>query len=70
MYTLLVIIGVWGIGLATSSVLVDNIPLGNDQHSWVLTSDGSTLHSGEVLSPQLKEKPVEGDILVSEHNKL
>ena len=51
-------------GLATSSVRVDNIPLGSDQQSWVLSSDGTTLHNGEVIS-QLKENPVEGDILVS-----
>lgn len=55
--------GVWGVGLATSSVRLDNVPLGNDQLSWVLTSDGTTLHNNEVIS-RLKEKPAEGDILV------
>ena len=45
-------------------VRLDSVPLGSDQQSWVLTSDGTTLHNGEVIS-RLKEKPVEGDILVS-----
>ena len=55
--------GVWGVGLATSSVRLDSLPLGNDQLSWVLTSDGTTLHNNEVISI-LKEKPTEEDILV------
>ena len=46
-------------------VQVDTVPLGNDQQSWVLTSDGTTLHNGEVIS-RLKVKPEEGSIVVSE----
>lgn len=45
-------------------VQVDTVPLGNDQQSWVLTSDGTTLHNGEVIS-RLKVKPEEGSIVVS-----
>lgn len=59
------ITGVWGVGLATPMIQVDVVPLGNDQHSWVLTSDGTTLHNGEVIS-RLKVKPEEGSIVVSE----
>lgn len=57
-------LGVWGVGLAAASVRLDTVPLGNDQHSWVFSSDGTTLHNGEVIS-QLLKKPVEGDIVVS-----
>ena len=55
----------WGVGLATPMIQVDTVPLGNDQHIWVLTSDGTTLHNGEVIS-RLKVKPEEGSIVVSE----
>ncbi len=43
---------------------VDSVPLGMDLQSWVLTSDGNTMHNGEVIT-KLNKKPVEGDILVS-----
>ena len=56
--------GMWGVGLGTSSVQVDTVPLGKDQQSWVMTSDGNTLHNGEVLS-ELTKRPAEGDIVVS-----
>ena len=55
----------WGVGLATPMIQVVTVPLGNDQHIWVLTSDGTTLHNGEVIS-RLKVKPEEGSIVVSE----
>ena len=58
------ITGVWGVGLATPMIQVDTVPLGNDQHSWVLTSEGTTLHNGEVIS-RLKVKPEEGSVVVS-----
>ncbi len=51
-------------GVATAAVRLDSVPLGNDQTSWVLTSEGTTVHNNEVIS-HLKEKPGEGDILVS-----
>ena len=49
--------------MATPSVRLDTVPLGNDQHSWVLTSEGKTLHNGEVIA-MLEDKPVEGDMMV------
>ena len=45
-------------------VQLDSVPLGNDQHSWVLTSDATTIHNGEVIS-RLKVKPEEGSVVVS-----
>ena len=56
--------GIWGVGLATPLVRLDTVPLGNDTHSWVLSSDGTSLHNGEVIG-RVKEKLAEGDILVS-----
>lgn len=58
------LVGVWGLGLATSTVRLDSVPLGMDQQSWVLTSDGTTMHNGEVIT-KLSKKPAEGDVLVS-----
>ena len=56
--------GVWGVGVATPLVRVDQVPLGGDTHSWVLTSEGSTVHNAEAIT-RLKEKPSEGDVVVS-----
>ena len=56
-------VGVWGVGVATPMVRVDAVPLGTDTHSWVLTSEGTTVHNGEVIS-RINSKPVEGDVLV------
>ncbi|XP_064394179.1 SPRY domain-containing protein 7-like [Halichondria panicea] len=61
--------GVWGVGLATPMVRVDSVPLGSDQQSWVLTSEGTTLHNGEVIS-RINEKPAEGDILGVSYNHI
>ena len=60
------LVGVWGVGLATPLIQVDNVPLGNDQHSWILTSDGTTVHNGEVIC-RLKVKPEEGSVVVSDY---
>jgi hypothetical protein len=54
--------GVWGVGVATPLVRVDQVPLGGDAHSWVLTSDGSTVHNAEAIT-RLKERPSEGDVV-------
>lgn len=59
MYT----VGVWGIGLATLNTQLDNVPLGMDNHSWVLRSDGCIYHSGAKVAT-VKDRPVEGDIIV------
>ena len=56
-------IGVWGVGVATPMVRVDSVPLGTDTHSWVLTSEGTTVHNGEAIT-RITSKPVEGDVLV------
>ena len=46
---------------------VDTVPLGGDANSWVLTSEGTGLHNGQVVSRirQGQQLPVEGDIIVS-----
>ena len=46
---------------------VDTVPLGGDSNSWVLTSEGTGLHNGQVVSRvrQGQQLPVEGDIIVS-----
>ena len=41
-FVFLYCLGAWGVGVATSAVRLDHVPLGNDQSSWVLTSDGTT----------------------------
>ena len=64
-----VIPGVWGVGVATPLVRVDQVPLGGDTHSWVLTSEGSTVHNAEAIT-RLKEKLSEGDAVVSEHSPI
>lgn len=56
-------IGIWGVGVATPMVRVDSVPLGTDTHSWVLTSEGTTVHNGEAIT-RITNKPVEGDVLV------
>ena len=58
--------GVWGVGLATPTVQVDTVPLGGDANSWVLTSEGTCLHGGQVVSRITQgQLPAEGDIIVS-----
>jgi len=44
-------------------VHLDSVPLGTDAHSWVLTSEGTTVHNGEVIT-RISNKPAEGDVLV------
>ena len=58
------IIGVWGVGLATPTVPLDSVPLGTDTNSWVLTSESVTVHNSQVIC-RVKQKPSEGDIIVS-----
>ncbi|XP_003389614.1 PREDICTED: SPRY domain-containing protein 7-like [Amphimedon queenslandica] len=54
--------GVWGVGLATPTVSLDTVPLGTDTNSWVLTSEGTTVHNSQTIS-RGKQKPNEGDII-------
>ena len=42
---------------------LDTVPLGTDTQSWVFSSEGTTLHNGEVIG-RIKEKLAEGDTLV------
>ena len=46
-------------GVATPMVRVDSVPLGTDTHSWVLTSEGTTVHNGDAIT-RISNKPVEG----------
>ncbi|XP_013787550.1 SPRY domain-containing protein 7-like [Limulus polyphemus] len=54
--------GVWGVGLATRMTDLNHVPLGHDSQTWVLTSEGTITHKGEVLH-KLVEIPQEGDVL-------
>jgi hypothetical protein len=56
--------GVWGVGLASRKCDLNRLPLGNNEESWVLRSDGSICHNGKVVH-QLNVMPDEGDIIVS-----
>lgn len=56
--------GVWGVGLATRKCDLNRLPLGNNEESWVLRSDGSMCHNGKVIH-QLNVMPDECDIIVS-----
>ena len=57
--------GVWGVGVASSAVQLDTVPMGVCSESWVLRDDGAVYHNGEVVA-RAKEAPQEGDIVVSE----
>ena len=61
--------GVWGAGVATSLVNVDDVPLGTDNKSWILTSDGTTMHNGQIVD-RVKEKVSEGSIVVSVYSSI
>ena len=50
-------------GVATPLVRVDQVPLGGDAHSWVLTSEATTVHNAEAIT-RLKERGSEGDVVV------
>lgn len=54
----------FGIGLAAAAVDLNRVPLGDDDKSWVLRSDGTVRHSGQTLF-QLPDTQVlhEGDVI-------
>ncbi|XP_076323939.1 SPRY domain-containing protein 7-like isoform X2 [Tachypleus tridentatus] len=54
--------GMWGVGLATDVADLSHVPLGQDSQTWVLTSEGTITHKGEVLHKHV-EIPQEGDVL-------
>ena len=56
--------GVWGVGLASRKCDLNRLPLGDNEESWVLRSDGGICHNGKVVH-QLNVMPDEGDIIVS-----
>ena len=57
--------GVWGVGVASSAVQLDTVPMGMCSESWVLRDGGAVYHNGEEVT-RAKEVPQEGDIVVSE----
>jgi len=54
--------GIWGIGLATTNVNLNRIPLGYDSQSWILRNDGKIMHDNQVLY-KLPTAPQEGDLI-------
>ena len=50
-------------GLATRRADMNQIPLGNDNESWVLRNDGILSHSNSECG-KLVDTPQEGDIVV------
>lgn len=61
-------LGVWGIGVATQKVNLNQVPLGRDTNSLVLRHDGSVYHNNEEKNRlPANNLPQEGDIVVSAH---
>lgn len=54
--------GIWGIGLASKSCDLNMVPLGKDNFSWVLRSDGSLVH-GDIAVDKIELNASEGDYL-------
>ncbi|XP_029186290.1 SPRY domain-containing protein 7-like [Acropora muricata] len=54
--------GAWGVGLATKKCNLSKVPLGNDNESWVLRSDGTVAHNGTIRH-RLRDIPEEGDMI-------
>lgn len=58
--------GVWGVGVATQKVNLNQVPLGRDTNSLVLRHDGSVYHNNEEKNRlPANSLPQEGDIVVS-----
>uniref|UniRef100_A0A5F8GAG6 SPRY domain-containing protein 7 n=1 Tax=Monodelphis domestica TaxID=13616 RepID=A0A5F8GAG6_MONDO len=56
--------GIWGIGVATQKVNLNQIPLGQDVHSLVMRNDGALYHNNEEKNRLLGNNlPQEGDVL-------
>ncbi|XP_055071039.1 SPRY domain-containing protein 7b isoform X2 [Misgurnus anguillicaudatus] len=56
--------GVWGIGVATQKVNLNQVPLGQDSHSLVLRHDGSIYHNNEEKNRlPANSLPQEGDVV-------
>ena len=64
--SLFVYLGVWGIGVATQKVNLNQVPMGRDTNSLVLRHDGSVYHKNEEKNRlPANSLPQEGDIVVS-----
>lgn len=58
-------LGVWGIGVATQKVNLNQVPMGRDINSLVLRHDGSVYHNNEEKNRlPANSLPQEGDIVV------
>nr|CAG4652212.1 EOG090X0EPP [Triops cancriformis] len=54
--------GIWGVGVATEKTNLNQVPMGSDSESWVLSSDGIIRHNKEELY-KVASLPQEGDIV-------
>uniref|UniRef100_A0A7N9D9K9 SPRY domain containing 7 n=1 Tax=Macaca fascicularis TaxID=9541 RepID=A0A7N9D9K9_MACFA len=58
--------GIWGIGVATQKVNLNQIPLGRDVHSLVMRNDGALYHNNEEKNRlPANSLPQEGDVVVT-----
>eukprot|EP00074_Homo_sapiens_P097446 XP_016876166.1 SPRY domain-containing protein 7 isoform X1 [Homo sapiens] len=56
--------GIWGIGVATQKVNLNQIPLGRDMHSLVMRNDGALYHNNEEKNRlPANSLPQEGDVV-------
>uniref|UniRef100_A0ABI7YVD6 SPRY domain-containing protein 7 n=1 Tax=Felis catus TaxID=9685 RepID=A0ABI7YVD6_FELCA len=56
--------GIWGIGVATQKVNLNQIPLGRDAHSLVMRNDGALYHNNEEKNRlPANSLPQEGDVV-------
>ena len=59
-------LGIWGIGVATQKVNLNQLPLGRDVHSLVMRNDGALYHNNEEKNRlPANSLPQEGDVVVS-----
>eukprot|EP01135_Chromosphaera_perkinsii_P009991 Nk52_evm26s1992 gene=Nk52_evmTU26s1992 len=59
--------GVWGVGVASRDVNLDNVPMGACKSSWVLRSDSTLCHNNEIYC-KLEEEFEEGDVIGCSYN--
>nr|XP_054521300.1 SPRY domain-containing protein 7 isoform X3 [Pan troglodytes] len=58
--------GIWGIGVATQKVNLNQIPLGRDVHSLVMRNDGALYHNNEEKNRlPANSLPQEGDVVMA-----
>uniref|UniRef100_A0A8C0S115 SPRY domain-containing protein 7 n=1 Tax=Canis lupus familiaris TaxID=9615 RepID=A0A8C0S115_CANLF len=56
--------GIWGVGVATQKVNLNQIPLGRDVHSLVMRNDGALYHNNEEKNRlPANSLPQEGDVV-------